>query len=128
MKIAVAVLPNGMVNAHFGRADKLAFANIENGQITEWEEVSVPFAASHGDHGHHHDHDHQHEHGHHHASGHHESIKDFLVESGVNLVLLDHAGPGMKLVQEQTDIKIVVGAQGNAKEAVQALIDQGFAK
>ena len=27
---------------------------------------------------------------------------------------------------DETQIKIVVGAKGNAKDAVQALIDQGF--
>lgn len=129
MKVAVAVLPNGMVNAHFGRANKLAFATIENKQIISWEEVAAPFAETHGhdhhhehEHGyHHHDHDHNHEHGHHH-----QAIKNFLVEHQVDLVLLDHAGPGMQKVINETDIKIVIGAKGNAKDAVQALADQGF--
>jgi len=125
VKVAVAVLPNGMVNAHFGRANKLALATVENGQISKWEEVEVPFAESHGDHDHHHDHDH-HDHEHHHAPDHHEGIKNFLVEQGVDMVLLDHAGPGMQKVMNETDIKIVVGAKGNAKEVVQAVIDQGF--
>ncbi|TCS83687.1 NifB/NifX family molybdenum-iron cluster-binding protein [Tepidibacillus fermentans] len=125
MKVAVAVLPNGKVNTHFGRANKLALATIENGQITKWEEVAVPFAETHGNHDHHHDHDHEH---HHHAPGHHEGIKNWLVDHEVDMVLLDHAGPGMQKVMSETDIKIVVGAKGNAKEAVQALIDQGFAK
>lgn len=131
VKVAIAVLPNGMINAHFGRANKLAVATIENGQITKWEEVDVPFAETHGDHDHHdhdHDHDHGHEHHHHHAPGHHEGIKNVLVQSGVDMVLLDHAGPGMQKVMNETDIKIVVGAKGNARESIQALIDQGFAK
>ncbi len=127
MKVAVAVLPNGNINAHFGRANKLAIATVEEKQIAGWEEIEVPFASTHGEHNHDHEHDHNHNHEHHqHAPVHRESIKDFLVNHHVNVVLLEHAGPGMQLVQEQTDIKIVVGAQGDAKSAIQALIDQGF--
>lgn len=129
MKVAVAVLPNGMINAHFGRANKLAFATIENDQITNWQEVDVPFEDTHGDHDHHHDHNHDHEHGHghhHHSPGHHEGIKNFLVDSQVDVVLLDHAGPGMQKVMNETNIKIVVGAKGSAKDSVQALIDQNI--
>ncbi|WP_339063671.1 NifB/NifX family molybdenum-iron cluster-binding protein [Tepidibacillus marianensis] len=125
MKVAVAVLPNGMVNAHFGRANKLALATIENGQISNWEEIEVPFAETHGDHDHGHDHNHDH-HDHHHAPDHHEGIKNLLVEQEVDMVLLDHAGPGMQKVINETTIKIVVGAKGNAREVVQAVIDQGF--
>ena len=130
MRVAVAVLPNGMINAHFGRANTLAIATIENKTVANWEEVKVPFEETHGDHGHHdhhHDHDHDHDHHHHHHQpGHHEGIKNLLVAQNVDMVLLDHAGPGMQKVMDETEIKIVVGAKGNAQDAVQALIDQGF--
>ncbi|MFV9510867.1 NifB/NifX family molybdenum-iron cluster-binding protein [Tepidibacillus sp. LV47] len=129
MKVAVAVLPNGMVNTHFGRANRLALATIENGQITKWEEVDVPFAQTHGDHDHHHDHHdhhHHHDHEHHHHHAHHENIKNWLVEHGIDMVLVDHAGPGMQKVINETNIKVIVGAKGNAREVVQAVIDQGF--
>lgn len=134
MKVAVAVLPNGMINAHFGSAKKVALVNIESKEITSWEEVTVPFAETHGDegHDHHHDHDHEHDHDHHHhhhhhhAPGHVEGIMKFLVDQKVDLVLLDHAGPSIQKIRKNIEIKLVVGASGNAREAVQALIEQGF--
>lgn len=132
MKVAVAVLPNGMINSHFGRAEKIALATIENKQIVDWQELEVPFADTHEDHGHHqhdhhdHDHDHHQHNHHHHGPGHVKGIKAFLVDQHVDLVLLDHAGPGMRTIQNEIEIKVVVGAKGNAKEAVQELINQGF--
>lgn len=141
MKIAVAVLPNGMVNAHFGRANRVAFAVVENKEIKEWTEEEAPFAAMHGEeHGHHHHdhHDHHHEDHHHHdhhheheaghRAKHQEVIKNYLVEHGVDLLLVDHAGPGLYKVLQETNIQVVTGAKGKAREVVQAAIDQGFAE
>lgn len=132
MKVAVAVLPNGMVNAHLGRAKKIAIATVDNGQIAEWEEIEVPFADDHDhqhqDH-HHHDHDHHHhDHDHHHHSGHHEPLKDFMIENGVDYVLVEHIGPGMRAVFERTHVKLVIidNINGKAKEVVQRFVDQGF--
>lgn len=116
MRIAVAVLPNGMVNAHFGRASKMALADVENGAITKWEEIDAPFAEMHGDHHHHHGAGHQP------SPTHQSTIKNFLVEQNVNVVLVHHAGPGLQKVKDDTDIEIVAGAQGNAREAVEELL------
>ncbi|WP_028986760.1 NifB/NifX family molybdenum-iron cluster-binding protein [Thermicanus aegyptius] len=133
MKVAVAVLPNGMVNAHFGRANRIAFAVVEEKEIKEWTEEEAPFAATHGEDSHDHhpydhdDHPHEHQHGHgHHSANHQEIIKNYLVDHGVDLLLVDHAGPGLKRVLQETKIKVVTGARGRAREVVQAVIDQGF--
>jgi len=138
MKIAVAILPNGMVNAHLGHAKKIAFATVENKQIVGWEEVDVPFSVEHDhhhhhdhhhyDHHHHHDHHHDHHGHHHHHSGHHEPLKDFMVENGVDYILVEHIGPGMKAVFDHTDVKMVLieDIKGKAKEVVQRFIDQGI--
>lgn len=122
MKIATPVLPNGMVNAHFGRAKRIAIADVENGQITEWKEIDVPFAEEHDHHnGHHHDHG-NHDH-HHHHHGHHESMKNFMIENGVDIVLVEHAGPGMVRVFNDTDIKLIpVEIKGKAKDVVQSFV------
>jgi len=125
--VAIAVLPSGNVNAHFGNAKKVALATIEDKQIVNWEEVDVPFAKTHGGHSHdHHHHHHHEEHHHEHGPGHVQAIRKFIVEHQVDLVLLDHAGPSIQKIRKDIDVKVVVGAEGNAKEAVQALIDQGF--
>ncbi|CAM3568418.1 hypothetical protein TR75_02360 [Hydrogenibacillus schlegelii] len=182
MKMALAVLPNGRINPHFGRAKRLAIATVEGLEIVGWEEVESPFHHLHpghppgphgGGHGHDHDrdhphdhepepnhepghagaHDHHHDHDHgrghdhgaghdwdaepdhdprHHARGHghgggrggpewaafQAAIKDFLVQNGIDVLILDHAGPGLVRVLEETDIRIVTGARGSAREAV----------
>lgn len=143
MKIAVAVLSNGMVNAHFGRANRIAFATVENKEIVDWKEEDAPFAAMHDEEDHHdhgmhqhedhhgdgeHHHDHDHSHGHGHSGKHQETIKNYLVEHGVDLLLVDHAGPGLNRVLQETKMKVVTGAKGKAREVVQAAIDQGFAE
>lgn len=126
MKLALAVLPNGRINPHFGRAKKVAVATVENGRIVAWEEVEAAFAEHHpGSH---------HEHGAHHHdvqtaqgegrvrsgewSKHQTAIKDFLVQHGVDVLILEHAGPGIARVLEETDIRVVTGARGDAREAV----------
>ncbi len=128
MKVAVAVLPNGMINAHFGSAKKVALVTIEDKQITVWDEKDVPFAETHGEGDHHHHDNEHHDHHHHHSHGpnHLNGIRAFLEENQVELVLLDHEGPSMRKIRNHLDVKVVVGANGNAKEAVQSLIDQGF--
>lgn len=149
MRYAVAVLSSGRVNPHFGRAKKIALVDVEAGTIQKWEEVEATYAAFHpGHHGNHdhHDHDHEH-HGHEHhdhehhdhehhdhehhgrpASGrmdperlrHQEAIRDFLLDHHVDILLLDHAGPGIARVLSDTDIKVVTGIKGMAKDAVLA--------
>lgn len=146
MRYAVAVLSSGRVNPHFGRAKKIALVDVEAGTIQNWEEVEATYAAFHpGHHGHHHDHHDHHDHDHHdhdhhdhdhhdhhdhdhHAGGrmdperlrHQEAIRDFLLEHHVDILLLDHAGPGIARVLTETDIRVVTGIKGMAKDAVLA--------
>ena len=84
------------------------------------------------DRGHDHPHDHADDHDHHHQEGHpgrqmdperarhQEAIRDFLLEHGVDVLLLDHAGPGIARVLSDTHIRVVAGVTGVAKEAVLA--------
>jgi len=133
MKIALATLPNGLVNTHIGRADLISIATIEDKQIVNWEEIEVPFGENHDHlqhhqhhehHGHDHEHHHNHEHGHGQGSKHHDNIKDFMVEQGVNIVLSEHSGPGIKMALDGANIElVVVDINGTAKEVVQRYID-----
>lgn len=118
MRIAVALLLNGKVNPHFGRADQMALVDVEDGKITDWQVVDTPFAEMHKDH-HHNDG----ETGHPHRSSHQSTIKEFLTGHDVNAVFVQHAGPGLQKVKDETDIKIITGAQGDAREAVTALLN-----
>ena len=124
MKIALAVLPNGMVNSHLGRADKVAIATVENKEITNWEEYDVPFGKNH-DHHHHDNHNHNHEHGHGQGNKHHESIRDFLVQHNVDVILVEHSGPGIMAMLEEANVKmVVVDIRNKAKDIVQNYINQ----
>lgn len=116
MRIAAAVLQSGKVNPHFGRTSKMALADVEEGQITRWQEVDTPFPEMHGDQPHHH------EGGHKPNPSHQETIKQFLVEHDVDVVFVHHAGPGLQKVIDETGIKVVTGAQGNARDIIQELI------
>lgn len=128
MKLAIAVLPNGLVNTHLGRANKVAVVTADNKEIVGWEEFDVPFGQLHGGHGHqhHHDHhDHNHDHSHGHPAGHHEAIRDFMVEHNVDAVLAEHSGPGIVHLLGESNIKlVVVDVSGTAKEVVQRYINQ----
>ncbi|WP_066174411.1 NifB/NifX family molybdenum-iron cluster-binding protein [Bacillus marinisedimentorum] len=118
MRIAVAVTPDGMVNAHFGRTATLALVDVENGEVARWNEIDAPFAAMHGEHGHH-------EGGHHHhPANHQDTIKDFLLEQNVDVVFVHHAGRGLHKVMNETDMKVMTGADGSAREAVGRLLQQ----
>lgn len=122
MKIALAVLPNGMVNSHLGRADKVAIATIEDKEIAKWEEFDVPFGKNH-DHHHHHSHEHGHDHGQ--GNKHHESIRDFLVSHNVDVILVEHSGPGILALLEEANIKmVVVDIRNKAKDIVENYIKQ----
>lgn len=75
------------------------------------------------DHDHHHHHGHEHGHGHHH----HEAMKDFMAKNHVDKVLVEHAGRGMQVVFNKTDIQLVpVNINGKAKDVVQTYIDQNL--
>ncbi len=120
MRIAVAVTPDGMVNSHFGRTATMALVDVENGEVASWKEIDAPFAAMHGEHGHH-------EGGHHHPESHQDTIKDFLLEQDVDVVFVHHAGRGLYKVMNETDMQVMTGAQGSAREAVARLLqDEPF--
>lgn len=127
MKIAIAILPNGMINSHMGRTKRVALAAIENGKIADWQEVDVPFGENH-DHNHnhhdHHDDHHHHDHDHHHHDHHHhDAIGDFMVENGVDTVLVEHVGPGIQHVLNRAKVNVaVVNSMGKAKDIVQEYI------
>ena len=140
MRVAIAVLRSGRMNPHFGRAKTLAIATVENGTITQWEEVESDFAHLHP--GHHHgphhahnhahsdeeseDHEHEHDHDHEHEDDeevrrHRDAVFDFLKRHRVDVVLLDHIGHGMRRAQKEGLRLVLVNPKmGTAREIVEA--------
>jgi len=140
VRVAIAVLRSGMMNPHFGRSKTIAIATVEEGKITQWEEVESDFAHLHP--GHHHgphhahdhshgdeeaeDHDHDHDHDHEHEDDeevqrHRDSAFEFLKRHRIDVVLLDHVGHGMHRAQKEGIRIVLVNPRvGMAREIVEA--------
>lgn len=67
MKVAVITDDGKTISAHFGRAQKCAVIEVEDGKVIGQELRDKPGHAG----GHNHEHDHGHAHSHHHGSHHH---------------------------------------------------------
>jgi len=140
MRVAIPVLPNGMLNAHLGRTKLMAIAEIVNNQIEKWDVIELGFQVSHNEHSqndhhhdhddhhhhHHHDHDdhhHHHEHDHHHD---HSAMREFLEKQNIDFLIIEHLGRGFQLEFQNIKFKIITGAVGKAREVVENAIKQGL--
>lgn len=106
MKIAVPVTSTGTVDPRWGRADRVAVADVENGTVAGWTEFDVGWGALHdtGTEG-----------------GHHARVARFLREQGVQAVAVDHLGDGMRRMLTTMGIRIDTGHSGQARAAVTRL-------
>ncbi len=144
MRVAIPVLPNGMMNAHLGRTKLMAIAEIVNNQIEKWDVIELGFQVSHNEHPqndhHHHDHDdhhhhhhkhdhddhhHHHEHDHHHDHDH-SAMREFLEKQNIDFLIIEHLGRGFQLEFQNIKFKIITGAVGKAREVVESAIEQGL--
>lgn len=106
--MCIPITPDEQVDHGWGHAQQVALAQVEDdGRITDWQVVDVGWDALH-DQGTH--------------SAHHARIVRFLRDNSVDCVVVEHMGPGMQRVMASMHIPTVVGAQGDAKEAVSGAI------
>lgn len=109
MVICVPVMPDGSVDASFGRAARLSVMRVENGRIVAAEEHDVGWDVLH-DAG---------------PSGsHHGRIVRFLREQEVEAVVAGHVGPPMVETMGKMGLRIWLGAAGDARAAVLAAAAQ----
>lgn len=103
MIICVPLGPDGQVGGGWGRADRVAVADVRGGEITRWEEFDVGWGTQHdaGPEG-----------------QHHARIASFLQEHRVEAVVAQHMGPPMEQMLARMRIAVRLGAGGNAREAV----------
>ena len=121
MKIAVNIL-GSLVGGGLGRAQTMAVASVDQGQITSWEEFEVrwdlshdqpvgggltigerpdvPGREPHSSHG-----------------SHHARIVSFMKEHQVDAVVTGHVGPPMAHTLDLMGITVFVGATGDARQA-----------
>ncbi|NMA00638.1 MAG: dinitrogenase iron-molybdenum cofactor [Clostridiaceae bacterium] len=94
MKIAVAS-DNGEVTEHFGHCEAFLLFDVKNGEIVARESVANPG----------------------HRPGY---LPNFLADRGVNVIISGGMGGGAVTIFNERNIEVIVGARGDAEEAVKA--------
>ncbi len=103
MRVCVPITGDGSVDPRWGRAELLALAEVDDGELKSWEEFEVHWGESHE------------------ASTearHHAEVARFLRDHSVEAVVADHMGPGMLAMLDRMKIRVRLGASGIARNAV----------
>ena len=103
MVVCVPVTPDAQVGQSWGRADRVAIAQVGDGGIERWEEFEVGWDASHDADG---------------EGSHHARIARFLMDHGVEAVVAGHMGPPMQNMLTRMGLEVRLGAAGDARGAV----------
>jgi predicted Fe-Mo cluster-binding NifX family protein len=101
--VCIPVDKNGQVDPRWGRADRIAIANLVKDQITNWNEIDVSWSTLHDEGT---------------PARHHARVAKFLLSNSVELVVANHVGDGMVRMLETMHLPIELGASGDAREAV----------
>ncbi len=102
MVICVPVNADGQIDPRWGRAARVAIAELQGGTLAGWEEFDVGWDQLHdaGTEG-----------------GHHARVARFLQEHGVDTVVAHHMGPDMARMLERMGLDVRLGASGDARVA-----------
>lgn len=108
MIVCVTLGFGGQVGQGWGRAERVAVAEIRDGAIERWEEIPVGWDVLHdvGTEG-----------------GHHARIARFIAEHGIERVVTGHMGPPMQQMLGQMGVSVWLGVQGDARKAVVKKLD-----
>ena len=110
MIIAVNIVGD-LVGGGLGRAQSIAVADVQQGQIVAWDEVAVGWDVSHDQPGT--------DHGSHHAR-----IVAFMREHHVDAVVTGHIGPPMAHTLDLMGIVLFTDVEGPARQAAMAAAAQ----
>jgi len=102
MVVCVAVTSEGQIGPRWGRADRLAIANVQGGTLVGWQEFDVGWGDLH-------DVDTE--------GAHHARVARFLLEHHVETVVAHHMGEGMLRMLRRMGLQVRFGATGDAREA-----------
>ncbi len=105
MKVCVPITADGQVDPRWGRAGRVAVAEVAGGEISDWQEFAVGWGALHdqGTEG-----------------AHHARVARFLRDNGVEAIAVHHVGPGMQRMLSSMAIRVVTGLSGDASSAARA--------
>ena len=106
MVVCVPVTDDGMIDPRWGRAARVAIADVRAGAVASWREFDVRWDEKHdlGTEG-----------------GHHARVAGFLREHRVQVVVAHHMGPPMQHKLGQMGIRVRLEARGDASRAVLAV-------
>jgi predicted Fe-Mo cluster-binding NifX family protein len=107
MKVCVAITADCQVDPRWGRAGRVAVAQVAAGQIRDWQEFPVAWGTLHdqGTEG-----------------AHHPRIARFLRDNQVQAIAAHHVGPGMQRILGSMAIRVVTGLSGDARKAALAAV------
>ena len=100
--VCVPVAADGTIDTRWGRADRVALAQVEAGQIVSWEEIEVSWGTLHDQSA---------------EGAHHARVVTFLREHGVHTVLAGHMGEGMRHTLAKMGLRVRFGISGDARAA-----------
>jgi predicted Fe-Mo cluster-binding NifX family protein len=105
VRVSVPVTATGEVDPRWGRADRVAVADVADGEVRGWTEYDVGWSAAHdsGSEG-----------------AHHARIARFLLEHQIEAVAVDHVGAGMQRMLASMNVTLVTGLSGDARAAAVA--------
>ena len=105
MIVLVNVTPAGQVGGGWGKAPRIAVAEVTDGAVTRWTEHDVAWDRLHDEGG---------------EGSHHARIVRFVREHGAEVIVTGHMGPPMQHTLGKLGTRLVLGATGDAKAAALA--------
>lgn len=105
MIVAIPVHADGTLDPRWGRAQRVAIADVRDGEVVDWTDHEVGWGEAHD----------QGPEGSHHAR-----IARFLRDHHVEAVVADHVGAGMRQMLTKMQLHVVLGAEGDARAAAAA--------
>ena len=103
MILCVPVTSDGQVDPRWGRADRVAVADVVDGEIAAWQEIEVSWSRLHDEGT---------------PGSHHARVVRFLREHQVEIVVANHIGDGMVRMLATMSLPAHLGAVGSARAAV----------
>jgi predicted Fe-Mo cluster-binding NifX family protein len=107
MIVCIPITLDGNVDPRWGRADWVAIADVQGGEIKTWLEVEVSWSKLHDEGT---------------EGSHHARVVKFLKENGVETVIVNHMGDGMTRMLKTMEIPVHLGAMGDARAAVHTVM------
>lgn len=113
MRTCVPVDADGRVDPRWGRAHRVAVADVDEDAIRDWRLCEVCWDELHDRHG---------------EGAHHARVARFVREHRIEAVVAGHMGPGMMRMLRTMGVTVYLGACGDPREALAAAAAIGVPK